>query len=141
VAAGAGLTGGPITGSGTISLATTQLLPTIACTTNQIVKWNGSAWACATASVAATDVTVQISGDAGAVASNSCTNSQLDVPGAEVGDVLLGSFVGPTPTPPGLVFQLLKVTAPAMATLRFCNPTNSPSVAFSNAGIRIITFR
>ena len=48
VATGAGLTGGPITGAGTINLATTQLLPAIACTTNQIVKWNGSAWVCAT---------------------------------------------------------------------------------------------
>ena len=48
VATGVGLTGGTITGAGTINLATTQLLPAIACSTNQIVKWNGSAWACAT---------------------------------------------------------------------------------------------
>ncbi|MBL0121879.1 MAG: hypothetical protein IPP88_03840 [Betaproteobacteria bacterium] len=41
------LTGGPITGSGTISLAATQLLPTTACATNQIAKWNSSAWSCA----------------------------------------------------------------------------------------------
>jgi len=47
VGTGAGLTGGPITGSGTINLAGTQLLPTVACATNQIPKWNGSAWACA----------------------------------------------------------------------------------------------
>ncbi len=47
VATGAGLTGGPITTSGTIGLAATQLLPTTACAANQIAKWNGSAWACA----------------------------------------------------------------------------------------------
>jgi hypothetical protein len=47
VATGAGLTGGPITSTGTVSLATTQLLPTTACTTDQIIKWNGSAWVCA----------------------------------------------------------------------------------------------
>ncbi len=47
VGTGSGLTGGPITGSGTISLAATQLLPTTACATNQIAKWNSSAWSCA----------------------------------------------------------------------------------------------
>ena len=46
VATGAGLTGGPITGSGTIALASTQLLPTSACTNGQIAKWTGAAWQC-----------------------------------------------------------------------------------------------
>ena len=44
---GSGLTGGPITGTGTISLVATQLLPTTACTNGQVPKWNGSGWACA----------------------------------------------------------------------------------------------
>jgi hypothetical protein len=47
VGTGTGLTGGPITTTGTINLATTQLLPTSVCATNQIPKWNGSAWTCA----------------------------------------------------------------------------------------------
>jgi hypothetical protein len=47
VGTGSGLTGGPITGSGTIGLASTQLLPTSACTSGQIAKWTGSAWQCA----------------------------------------------------------------------------------------------
>lgn len=47
VGTGAGLVGGPITAAGTIGLTNNQLLPTTACTTNQIAKWNGSAWACA----------------------------------------------------------------------------------------------
>ncbi|MFO1306010.1 MAG: tail fiber domain-containing protein [Burkholderiales bacterium] len=47
VGTGTGLTGGPITGTGTINLAATNLLPTPACATNQIPKWNGTAWACA----------------------------------------------------------------------------------------------
>ncbi len=47
VTAGAGLTGGGTSGSATLALATTQLLPTTACATNQIAKWNGTAWACA----------------------------------------------------------------------------------------------
>jgi hypothetical protein len=81
VASGAGLTGGPITGSGTLSIAsagvTNAMLAhpsitlttgsglngpgamtlgnsytlglTTSCAANQILKWNGSAWACATA--------------------------------------------------------------------------------------------
>ncbi|MFO1313624.1 MAG: tail fiber domain-containing protein [Burkholderiales bacterium] len=48
VATGSGLTGGPITASGTIGLAATQLLPTVACANGQVPQWNGSAWACAT---------------------------------------------------------------------------------------------
>ena len=48
VATGPGLTGGPITASGTIGLAATQLLPTVACANGQVPQWNGSAWACAT---------------------------------------------------------------------------------------------
>ncbi len=51
VATGSGLTGGPVTGIGTIGLAATQLLPTTACANNQIPKWNGSAWTCATEAV------------------------------------------------------------------------------------------
>jgi len=47
VGTGTGLTGGPITASGTVNLAGTQLLPAVACTANQIPKWNGSAWTCA----------------------------------------------------------------------------------------------
>ena len=48
VGTGPGLTGGPITGIGTINLAATNLLPTAACANNQIARWNGSAWACST---------------------------------------------------------------------------------------------
>lgn len=51
VAVGTGLTGGPITTSGTIALAPTQLLPALACATNQIPTWSGSAWVCASAGV------------------------------------------------------------------------------------------
>ena len=46
VGTGAGLTGGPITAAGTINLASTQLLPTVACAANQIPKWSGTAWQC-----------------------------------------------------------------------------------------------
>jgi hypothetical protein len=48
IATGPGLTGGTITTTGTINLTSTQLLPTTACSTDQIAKWNGSAWVCTT---------------------------------------------------------------------------------------------
>jgi hypothetical protein len=54
IATGPGLTGGPITATGTVGLATTQLLPTTACATNQIIKWNGAAWACASETASST---------------------------------------------------------------------------------------
>ncbi len=46
ITAGAGLTGGTITSTGTIGLAATNLLPTASCATNQVPKWNGIAWTC-----------------------------------------------------------------------------------------------
>ena len=46
---GPGLVGGPITGVGTISLASTQLLPTAPCDPGDVPRWAGSAWTCASA--------------------------------------------------------------------------------------------
>jgi hypothetical protein len=46
VVTGAGLTGGPITTTGTIGLASTQQLPTVACASGQVPLWNSSAWYC-----------------------------------------------------------------------------------------------
>ena len=51
VATDSSLTGGPITGSGTLGIATGGValshLNQNGCTTDQVMKWNGSAWACA----------------------------------------------------------------------------------------------
>ncbi len=52
VLTGQGLTGGPISVGGTIGLASTQLLPTTACAADQIAKWSGSAWTCASSAAA-----------------------------------------------------------------------------------------
>jgi hypothetical protein len=57
VATGPGLTGGPITSTGTVGLAATQLLPTVACANGEIAKWNGAAWACAAAASGSGSVT------------------------------------------------------------------------------------
>jgi hypothetical protein len=94
-----------------------------------------------TAQVIGTNITGTIHGDAGAVAAQSCTTAELDAVGAQVGELPVIGFVGDTPTPQGLTFQPLKVTSPGHITLRFCNPTNAPSPAFSNVGVKIITFK
>lgn len=65
VGTGAGLTGGPITAAGTINLAATQLLPTVACASSQVPSWNGSAWACATPNNFSGNVNLQDSANAG----------------------------------------------------------------------------
>lgn len=46
VGTGTGLTGGPITTTGTIAVASSFQLPQ-GCPANQIAKWSGSAWVCA----------------------------------------------------------------------------------------------
>jgi hypothetical protein len=93
-----------------------------------------------TAKLAGADLTGSIHGDAGAVAVHSCTTANITMGGARVGDAALLTFVGPTPVPQGLTFQLLKVSAPDLGTIRFCNPTNAASPAFANVGVRVLTF-
>jgi len=59
VATGVGLTGGPGTSAGTINLATTQLLPTVACANGQVPGWNGASWTCTTPNIVAANVNLQ----------------------------------------------------------------------------------
>lgn len=94
-----------------------------------------------TTDLAGSDFRGTIHGDAGAVAAHSCVTADVELGGAEVGDALLLTFIGSTPTPVGLTFQLLKVSSPGHGNMRFCNPTNSPSPAFSDVGIRVIALR
>jgi hypothetical protein len=86
------------------------------------------------------DVTGTITLAAGAVAAHSCTSIALDTAGAAVGQVPLLAFVGATPAPPGLTFQVLKVTSPGHMLMRLCNPTNTSSPAATGVGVRVITF-
>jgi hypothetical protein len=94
-----------------------------------------------TAQVIGTNVTGTIHGDAAAVPAHDCTTADVLAGGAQVGELPVMGFVGDTPAPPGLTFQVLKVSSPGHATLRFCNPTNAASPAFSNVGVKIITFK
>jgi hypothetical protein len=66
---GPGLTGGPITLTGTIGLTATQLLPTTACASGQLPQWNGSKWICAAAGGSGT--VTSVAGGTGIVASPS----------------------------------------------------------------------
>ena len=59
VATGTGLTGGPITGSGTINLTSTQLLPAVACSGGQVPTWTGSLWSCADPSTFTGNIALQ----------------------------------------------------------------------------------
>jgi hypothetical protein len=93
-----------------------------------------------TADLAGADIHGSISGSAGAVPAHSCVTTLVDLGGAKVGDVPLLTFVGGTPAPQGLTFQIIKISAPDKGTMRFCNPTNAASPAFSNVGVRVITF-
>jgi hypothetical protein len=93
-----------------------------------------------TADLAGADIHGTIHGDAGAVAAHSCTTAAITLGGAKVGDVALLTFIGNVAAPAGLTFQILKVSSPDNGTIRFCNPTTVASPAFSNVGIRVLTF-
>jgi hypothetical protein len=92
-----------------------------------------------TAKLAGADIHGTIHGDAGAVAAHSCLTADIELGGAHVGDLALLTFIGGTPVPAGLTFQILKVSAANHGNIRFCNPTNAASPAFSNVGIRVLT--
>ncbi len=98
---------------------------------------NGSV---STADFSGADIAGTIHGDAGAVAANSCTTAAITLGGAQVGDAAFLTFVGSVPAPPGLTFEIIKISSPGQGTIRFCNPTNVASPAFDNVGIRVITF-
>lgn len=94
-----------------------------------------------TAQVIGTNVTGAIHGDAGAVLAHDCITADLLAAGAQVGELPVIGFIGDTPAPDGLTFQPLKVTSAGHINMRFCNPTNANSPAFSNVGVKIITFK
>jgi hypothetical protein len=94
VSTGAGLTGGPITGTGTIGLAATNLLPTVACTANQIPKWSGSAWACAADSTGGTVTGVSATAP---LVSSGGSAPNISLGGANYGEVLGVGFGGELP--------------------------------------------
>jgi hypothetical protein len=98
---------------------------------------NGSV---STADFSGADITGAINGVAGAVPANSCTTLAIDLGGAQVGDAAFITFIGNTPAPQGLTFEVIKVSSPNQGTMRLCNPTNIASPAFSDVGVRVITF-
>lgn len=93
-----------------------------------------------TADIAGIDINGSINGVAGAVPAHLCQTATIDIGGAQVGDVALFTFTGENAATAGLTFQILKITSPDHGTMRFCNPTDSASPAFSDVGVRILTF-
>jgi hypothetical protein len=93
-----------------------------------------------TADLAGADIRGSIAAVAGFVPAHSCVTAAVDLIGAKVGDVAFLTFTGGTPAPQGLTFQIIKVSSTDHGTLRYCNPTNNPSPAFSNVGVRVLTF-
>ena len=80
VATDAGLTGGPITGTGTIGIAaggvTSAMLAQSGCTNGQVLKWDGSAWACAADAAGPANAFVQGGNAFGATAVLGTTDGQ-----------------------------------------------------------------
>jgi hypothetical protein len=101
---------------------------------------NGVVGNCGDAGTGA-NITGTIHGAAGAIPAHSCVTTAITVGGATVGDAGMISFTGDVPVPAGLVFSFIKVTSADNATLRICNPTNSPSAAFTDVGVRVVTFK
>ncbi|MDQ1741552.1 MAG: hypothetical protein QOE53_3204 [Pseudonocardiales bacterium] len=93
-----------------------------------------------TADLAGADIHGSIAATAGFVPAHSCVTTAVDLIGAKAGDVALLTFTGGTQAPPGLTFQILKVGTNDHGTLRYCNPTGAASDAFSNVGVRVLTF-
>jgi hypothetical protein len=93
-----------------------------------------------TADLNGADIHGTIHGDAGVVAAHSCYTADIVLGGAQVGDVALLTFTNGNGAPAGLTFQILKIVSPGHGNIRFCNPTNTASPAFTNVGIRVLTF-
>lgn len=53
----------------------------------------------------------------------SCLTLAIDIPGAQVGEVALMTSIGNSAAPPGLTFQINKVSSPA----------------FTGVGVRVVT--
>jgi trimeric autotransporter adhesin len=138
VATGAGLTGGPITGTGTIGLASTQLLPTVSCAANQIAKWNGSAWACAADNDTNSGGTVtSITAGAGLTGGTITTSGTLAVDPAS--SVLTGNFArlggnaaGTTLVLGATTNQEVQIIANNRPIIRFGDTGDGPNIALGN---------
>ena len=84
ITAGTGLTGGTITAAGTIAIATggvtAAMLAQNGCVNGQVLKWNGSAWACAADNAGPANAFVQNGNAFGATAVLGTTDNQpLDI--------------------------------------------------------------
>ena len=108
--------------SGTITSASfvaTQQLPSVACTTNQIPKWNGSAWACA----AAGTVTSIVAG-AGLTAGTITTSGTINV----------------DPTSPTFAGNYLKLGGNTLAATAVLGTADNNAVEIKANGARVMRY-
>jgi hypothetical protein len=70
---------------------------------------------------------------------NTCGNLNLNVSGAQVGQVVLFSFTGSTAIPTTVVFGGVRVTAANTVVVRACN-VGASAMNVSSLGIRVVTF-
>ncbi len=114
ILAGAGLTGGLITTSGSIALEASQLLPTAPCNVGQVPKWGGTNWICAadaTGSGAVTEVTASapLFSSGGAV-------PNLSLGGGSTGQLLAWTAGGPAFTESPSISGILTLPAASSTT-------------------------
>jgi hypothetical protein len=89
--------------------------------------------------IAGTDVSGTI--NIPAMPPNFCTDGQLTVPGAKVGDVALFSLTGNGNLPLRVIVESIKVPVAGKVAVRICNPTGIQSGAAQGLGIRVLTLR
>jgi hypothetical protein len=89
--------------------------------------------------IAGADVNKSVS--ISAFPAETCSDFNLNVPGAKVGDVVVWSFTGNLNLPPRLTVEPLKVFAADVVRGRVCNPTESFTPGVQGLGMRVITLR
>ena len=113
--------------SGTITSANfiaTQQLPSVACTTNQIPKWNGSAWACAADNIGGNGTVTSIVAGAGLTAGTITTSGTINV----------------DPTSPTLAGNFLKLGGNTLTATAVLGTADNNAVEINANGARVMRY-
>ena len=113
--------------SGTITSANfiaTQQLPSVACATNQIPKWNGSAWACAADNIGGNGTVTSIVAGAGLTAATITTSGTINV----------------DPTSPTFAGNYLKLGGNTLAATAVLGTADNNAVEIKANGVRVMRY-
>ena len=113
--------------SGTITSANfiaTQQLPSVACATNQIPKWNGSAWACAADNIGGNGTVTSIVAGAGLTAATITTSGTINV----------------DPTSPTFAGNYLKLGGNTLAATAVLGTADNNAVEINANGARVMRY-